>query len=207
MYLSDYGLTLSKATLLLFLSAAAIAVVILLSVFLKAVGALAVYRMLKKNKNGKEWRAFVPVLSQLALGDLAGVLAPRRKALGKAAAVLSAASAATLFAGTVMLFNALIRLLFAADSAAAAGAEKIEESAFAPLLSAFAVLAVWAGIWLLKHIFRAVCLGSVYRLAGSSPLLAVVGFVFPVLIPVFLYAAAGKYCNIENTCFEENGNE
>lgn len=192
MSFSDYGITLKNTEAILLLTAAVAAVLILMTVFLRAVGALSQYRLMRASGANKAWRSFVPLLSLVSLGDLAAKASPRRRAAGKAAAVFWLLSVAAVFCGTVCLLDSGLRLLFSAEAAAAAGAATLESGAWTPVYSAVGILLAGLALWLLKQIFAAVCLAEVYKNAGISPFLCILGVIFPILTPIFLACCAGK---------------
>ena len=109
MSLSDYGITLENTETVLLLAAAVAAVAIFMTVFLRAVCAFAQYRLMRAANGRGAWRAFVPVLSLSALGDLAAEHNPRVRFAGKAAAAFSLLCALTFYCGAVFFFDSLLR--------------------------------------------------------------------------------------------------
>lgn len=192
MSLSDYGITLENTETVLLLAAAVAAVAILMTVFLRAVRAFAQYRLMRAANGRGAWRAFVPVLSLSALGDLAAEHNPRVRFAGKAAAFFSLLCALTFYCGAVFFFDSLLRVLFAADSAAAAGAESLAAQAWSPVFTAFYILLAGLVLWLIKQIFAAVCLAAVYKSSGLPPFICIFGVILPILTPIFLTCCAGK---------------
>lgn len=188
MSLNDYGLTLQRAEALIFFSAAAVAIIILLCIFLRALRGFAVYQLMRSKEIKKAWYSFIPVLNYLALGELAaGRGSARKKILGKLSAVFAAAAAVIVFIGSVLLIKGAVSLMFAADAAAVAGAEKISEAEWQPLINAISVIFLGLLFSILKGIVSAIVLGYIYSYEKRTPVLAAIGFVFPILIPVFLY--------------------
>lgn len=192
MSLSDYGLSFQKCEILLFLSAAVAAVIILLIIFLKSIGGFSIYKLLTAKNHRKAWYSFIPVLNYVALGELAVANHSRGRVLGKAAAISAAFSAVAFFSGGVMLLRAVIFIIFEADSALQSEIYTLSESVWQPLLTSVYIIISGILLYVLKNIFCAIALFGIYRTAGKNPMLSVAGFVFPILIPIFLYLCAAE---------------
>lgn len=194
MSLTDYGFTRSGVETVFLLTVCAAAVLIVFSIFLRTVRARAVYGLLRENGRSRAWFAFVPVLSDEALGALGSVYAGKKcRAAGRAAAVLTVLQALMFVTAAALAGSALIRLVYAADSAYASGAERLEESAWRPVYNALSAAAVWLALWAARQLLRAVCLFCIYRGAGApAAAFTLAGLLLPFLTPLFLQLASGK---------------
>lgn len=191
MTLSNFGLSVENLTALILLYSLLFLVIAVIGAVLFFLKGFGIYKMSRALKIKRSWYGFVPFLNIFAFGRLAD--ATNRKQTNNRALITAVYILKTLlaFIFAVLFVIALVELLFAADKAVFNG-EKLDSDVFYVFKTTFFVLCATFIFKIIYAIITAVYAAKIYKLFGvrTANLNAVLGFIFPVLLPFFVYAVS-----------------
>ena len=190
---SDFGITESAFTALVFLYLALFLIIFLISAVLFYLKGYGIYKMCRKLEIKGKWRGFVPFLNVWAIGDLAAVGNAKKIILKKLLTIFYLGMIFFSALSAIVSVSPLVKLLFAADIAVANGTE-LNPDIFYSFNLTFVLIIIAFICCLIYRIARIICCFNIYKVFSSknAVIFTALAIIFPVLEPFFIYSASSN---------------